>query len=385
MLLSFILENKGSIVTNIVSTFLIYILIRFRYQRSAPKDVIPLKRKTVEKLIEEFEPLPIVPAGCDTSIPKIDLKWNFSNYDVQNIGHRYKEMCKDAIKKYGVGTCGPRGFYGTLDVHLELEKEVSRVFKKESAVIYSNYFTCLQSVVSCFCKQKNTVYFSSNATEPILRGLTISGSGTVAYDDLESLKSRLRKEVEDKYVIVEHLEKNTGRVLDLDELKRMKHEYGFRIIMDVGYAYPYVTGDYDFVDVVTGSFAYWCPIGGGFSCGRYDASEYQRLASPSYVFSASLPSFMTVCILAYLKDNRDFSKLQERIEYARSRIRRCVSDKRSPAILVNVRDALEAKRKLNKEGYAVGVNCGYIRLCINEETQDRAIERVAEILNNEPL
>ena len=23
--------------------------------------------------------------------------------------------------KYGVGSCGPRGFYGTIDVHLELE------------------------------------------------------------------------------------------------------------------------------------------------------------------------------------------------------------------------------------------------------------------------
>lgn len=25
------------------------------------------------------------------------------------------------MNKYGVGSCGPRGFYGTIDVHLELE------------------------------------------------------------------------------------------------------------------------------------------------------------------------------------------------------------------------------------------------------------------------
>ncbi len=28
------------------------------------------------------------------------------------------------ITKYGVGSCGPRGFYGTFDVHLALEKEL---------------------------------------------------------------------------------------------------------------------------------------------------------------------------------------------------------------------------------------------------------------------
>ena len=32
-----------------------------------------------------------------------------------------QEACQAAIKKYGVGSCGPRAFYGTFDVHLELE------------------------------------------------------------------------------------------------------------------------------------------------------------------------------------------------------------------------------------------------------------------------
>lgn len=32
-----------------------------------------------------------------------------------------QEACAATINKYGVGSCGPRGFYGTIDVHLELE------------------------------------------------------------------------------------------------------------------------------------------------------------------------------------------------------------------------------------------------------------------------
>ena len=32
-----------------------------------------------------------------------------------------REAARDTINKYGVGSCGPRGFYGTIDVHLQLE------------------------------------------------------------------------------------------------------------------------------------------------------------------------------------------------------------------------------------------------------------------------
>lgn len=32
-----------------------------------------------------------------------------------------RDACRATIDKYGVGSCGPRGFYGTIDVHLQLE------------------------------------------------------------------------------------------------------------------------------------------------------------------------------------------------------------------------------------------------------------------------
>ena len=38
---------------------------------------------------------------------------------------RIEKVALDSISKYGVGSCGPRGFYGTVDVHLELEKRLA--------------------------------------------------------------------------------------------------------------------------------------------------------------------------------------------------------------------------------------------------------------------
>ena len=42
-----------------------------------------------------------------------------------------------ALLKYGCGTCGPRGFYGTLDVHLELEAKLATFLGTAQAIVYS--------------------------------------------------------------------------------------------------------------------------------------------------------------------------------------------------------------------------------------------------------
>ena len=38
---------------------------------------------------------------------------------------------RSTIMKYGVGSCGPRGFYGTIDVHLQLEDELAQFMGTE--------------------------------------------------------------------------------------------------------------------------------------------------------------------------------------------------------------------------------------------------------------
>ena len=38
--------------------------------------------------------------------------------------------------KYGVGSCGPRGFYGTIDVHLELEEALAKFVGTEVRLSY---------------------------------------------------------------------------------------------------------------------------------------------------------------------------------------------------------------------------------------------------------
>lgn len=46
------------------------------------------------------------------------------------IGNReVEDECRKALEKYSVGSCGPRGFYGTVDTHLHLEEDIANFFQ----------------------------------------------------------------------------------------------------------------------------------------------------------------------------------------------------------------------------------------------------------------
>jgi serine palmitoyltransferase len=71
--------------------------------------------------------------------------------------HILQKIAVDTVRTYGVGTCGPAGFYGTLDVHLKLEKEIARVLGTESAIVYAQGFAALSSVIPAFSKRGDII------------------------------------------------------------------------------------------------------------------------------------------------------------------------------------------------------------------------------------
>ncbi|XP_009703351.1 PREDICTED: serine palmitoyltransferase 1-like, partial [Cariama cristata] len=89
----------------------------------------PVQEK--EELIEEWQPEPLVPpvpkdhpalnynivSGPPTHIITVNGKEciNFASFNFLGLldNEKVKSAAQASLKKYGVGTCGPRGFYGT--------------------------------------------------------------------------------------------------------------------------------------------------------------------------------------------------------------------------------------------------------------------------------
>lgn len=64
----------------------------------------------------------------------------------------------ECIDTNGVGACGPRGFYGTNKVHLELEERIAKFMGCEEAAIYAYGFSALASAIPSYCKRGDLVF-----------------------------------------------------------------------------------------------------------------------------------------------------------------------------------------------------------------------------------
>lgn len=125
-----------------------------------------LTDKEVEWLVDTWDPEPLAPVldersvrisssmkivdginGAVMSVRGINQAvLNISSYDFIGSGHFQgaKDAAKEALYKYGCGSCGPRGFYGTIDVHLELEAAVAKFLGTEvrGKILFLMYLLC---------------------------------------------------------------------------------------------------------------------------------------------------------------------------------------------------------------------------------------------------
>lgn len=62
-----------------------------------------------------------------------------------------------SLSKYGVGSCGPRGFYGTIDVHLELEERLAKFLQVEETCVYSYGFSTIASAIPSYAKRGDII------------------------------------------------------------------------------------------------------------------------------------------------------------------------------------------------------------------------------------
>lgn len=251
------------------------------------------------------------------------------------------ELAENTVRKYGCGTCGPRGFYGTLDVHLELEGEIADWLGVDDAVLYSSNMVTLSSAIPAFLKMRDTIYCDRGVSLPLHVGVTLSRSRVIYFDhnnmeQLEEALERVRQEdarkstkLYRKFLIIEGLYTNYGDVAPLPQIMKLKEKYKFRIMMDdshgIGVLGANGRGTTEHfgiepaaIDLISGSLG-TCLAGiGGYTAGSAQFAMHQRLTSSGYVFSASTPAYLASVPIEAVKMIRQSggklqSELQERV------------------------------------------------------------------------
>ncbi|KAE8657245.1 hypothetical protein F3Y22_tig00116996pilonHSYRG00273 [Hibiscus syriacus] len=80
------------------------------------------------------------------------------------VGHeKLLDSCTFALEKYVVGSCGPRGFYGTIDVHLDCEARITNFLGTTDSILYSYGLSTMFSAISCFFKKGDIIVVDEEA------------------------------------------------------------------------------------------------------------------------------------------------------------------------------------------------------------------------------
>jgi serine palmitoyltransferase len=228
-----------------------------------------------------------------------------------------REKAVATLRDYGVGSCGPPGFYGTIDVHMDLERDIAQFLGTEQAIIYAQGFSTISSVIPAFCKRGDILVCDESVSFAIQKGVQISRSIVRWYKhndmaDLERILEDIRmddivnkRRLTRRFIVSEGLSANVGDIAPLDKLIELKKKYKYRLVLDesqsigvVGSRGAGLTDLFDIpaveVDMIVGSMANALCSSGGFCAGSEEIVDHQRLSGLAYCFSASIPAMLAV-------------------------------------------------------------------------------------------
>lgn len=270
--------------------------------------------------------------------------------DENNKADVVKEASVQALKKYGCGSCGPRGFYGTIDAHLDLENAFSKFTRTSSAILYSDGASCSASTVAAFANRGDLLVVDEGVYEALGTGINLSRANVkyFKHNDMEDLRRVLerieatdqelgrKKNDQRRFIVVEGIYKNYGTICPLDELIKLKEEFCYRLILDDSFSFG-VLGDtgrgvlehfglkpMKHAEIICVSLENSMGSIGGITVGNEEVVDHQRLSGAGYCFSASLPPFLACAAqasLEFMENNSNvLTQLKDNVDYFYKRL-----------------------------------------------------------------
>ncbi len=266
---------------------------------------------------------------------------------------------KDALDKYGSGCAGSRFLNGTLDLHVELEKELADFVGKDDCLCFSTGFTVNSGTLAMVVGRGDYIICDDRDHASIIDGRRLSFARQLHYkhNDMADLENILKGLPQDavKLIVVDGVFSMEGDLCKLPEIVELKKKYNCSIMVDEAHGVG-VFGrqgrgvcDYfgltDEVDLIMGTFSKSLASIGGFLAGDADTINYLRHACRTYIFSASNTPAATAAAkeaLRILKTEPEIlDNLWKVTKYALKRFREEgfeIGDTESPIIPLYVRD-----------------------------------------------
>lgn len=272
---------------------------------------------------------------------------------------RVIEAAHKALDKYGSGCAGSRFLNGTLDIHVQLEKELAEFEHKDDALCFATGFSVNAGVIAMVVGRGDYIICDDRDHASIVDGRRLSFATQLHYkhNDMEELERVLQKLPKEaiKLIVVDGVFSMEGDLAKLPEIVELKHKYNCSLMVDEAHGLGVFGkqgrgvcdhfGLTDEVDLIMGTFSKSLASIGGFIAGDADTINFLRHSCRTYIFSASDTPAATAAALEALhilqEEPSRLEHLWDVTNYALKRFKEEgfeIGDTESPIIPLYVRD-----------------------------------------------
>ena len=281
-----------------------------------------------------------------------------------------------ALRQYGSGCAGSRFLNGTLDIHVQLEKELAEFVGKDEALCFSTGFTVNSGVIPQLLTREDFIICDDRDHASIVDGRRLSFAKSLHYkhNDMKDLERCLRRCPKNsvKLIVVDGVFSMEGDLCKLPEIVELKHKYDNVVIMvdeahGLGVFGRQGRGVCDHfnltdeIDIIMGTFSKSLASIGGFVAADKIIINWLRHTARTYIFSASDTPAATASALEALhiiqQEPQRIKALWDVTNYALMKFRSAgfeIGDTESPIIPLYVRD-LEKTFMVTKRAFDEGV------------------------------
>ena len=282
----------------------------------------------------------------------------------------------EAMKKYGSGCAGSRFLNGTLDIHVQLEKELAEFIGKDEALCFSTGFSVNAGVIPALLTRNDFIICDDRDHASIVDGRRLSFAKSLHFkhNDMKDLERCLRRCPRNavKLIVVDGVFSMEGDLAKLPDIIALKHKYPNTVVMvdeahGLGVFGRQGRGVCDHfnltdeVDIIMGTFSKSLASIGGFVAADKILINYLRHNARTYIFSASDTPAATASALEALhiiqNEPERIQSLWEVTNYALSKFREAgfeIGETESPIIPLYVRD-VEKTFIVTKRAFDEGV------------------------------
>ncbi len=255
---------------------------------------------------------------------------------------RVIQAAHDALDRFGTGLTGSRLLNGTIDLHLELERELAEWMGTEEAIVFTTGHQANVGTLGTILVPGDTVIADSADHASILDGCLLSRAKLRPFrhgrlDKLEKMLGRAADDGGGVLVVVDGVFSMEGDVAELPRIVELCKAHGARLMVDEAHAAGVLGargagaselfGVEADVDLRMGTFSKSLASCGGFIAGSHEVIDFLRISSRAFLFTAAAVPAAVGAALAALRIIRSdegpplFARVLDNARYLRGGLR----------------------------------------------------------------